>query len=312
MKIISLLPAATEIVWALGLDHQLVGRSHECDFPESVKDLPVCSSAKFISGSDSLEIDKQVKEILTDALSIYTIDKEMIRKLNPDVIITQAQCEVCAVSLKDVEAALDGLLDKECRIISLEPNVLSDVYNDIRNIAGIMNVSARADDLLERADERLDIILHKLKFLSEKPKVACIEWLTPLMIAGNWTPELVQIAGGNPILSVNGKHSPFVDFKDVVKEDPDIIVVTPCGFSIPRTLQEINLLLDLPGWQELKAVKDNRIYIADGNQYFNRSGPRLTDSIEILAEIINPKQFVFGYQGAGWIQFNVQMSKLDN
>ncbi|MES3016930.1 MAG: cobalamin-binding protein [Bacteroidota bacterium] len=305
MKIISLLPAATEIVCALGLQQHLVGRSHECDFPDGVKDLPICSSAKFISGSDSLEIDRQVKEILTDALSIYTIDKEMIRNLNPDVIITQAQCEVCAVSLKDVESALEGLLDKECRIISLEPNVLSDVYNDIRNIAEIMNVSAQADDLLERAEERIDIIRHKLKFLSEKPKVACIEWLAPLMIAGNWTPELVQIAGGDPILAINGKHSPFVDFKDLSNEDPDIMIVMPCGFSTARTLQEINLLLDLSGWRDLKAVKNNRIYIADGNQYFNRSGPRLTDSIEILAEIINPKQFVFGYEGEGWIKFNV-------
>lgn len=303
LKIISLLPAATEIVCALGLESQLVGRSHECDFPESVKHLPVCSSAKFISGSDSAEIDRQVKEILTDALSIYTIDKELIRQLNPDVIITQAQCEVCAVSLKEVEEALEGLLEKECRIISLQPNILSDVYDDIRNIASILGVSPNADILLERADERIDIIRHKLKFLSEKPKVACIEWLAPLMIAGNWTPELIQIAGGAPILAVNGKHSEFIDFHDIEIADPDIIVVMPCGFSIPRTLQEVNLLLELPGWNDLNAVKNNRIYIADGNHYFNRSGPRLTESIEILAEIINPKQFIFGYEGEGWIGF---------
>ncbi|WP_276348335.1 cobalamin-binding protein [Daejeonella sp. JGW-45] len=305
LKVISLLPAATEIICALGLESQLIGRSHECDFPESIRELPVCSSAKFISGSDSQEIDRQVKEILSDALSIYTIDREMIRRLDPDVIITQAQCEVCAVSLKDVEAALEGLLDKECRIISLEPNVLGDVYNDIKNIAAVFGVSERADDLLERAGERIDIIRHKLKFISEKPRVACIEWLAPLMIAGNWTPELVEVAGGELLLAVNGKHSPFVDFVDVANSDPEIIIVMPCGFSIPRTLQEISLLLDLPGWQDLKAVKNNRVYIADGNQYFNRSGPRLTDSIEILAEIINPKQFVFGYEGEGWIKFNL-------
>jgi iron complex transport system substrate-binding protein len=305
LKIISLLPAATEIVCALGLESQLTGRSHECDYPESVKDLPVCSSAKFISGSDSLEIDKQVKEILTDALSIYTIDRELIRKLNPDVIITQSQCEVCAVSIKDVEHALEGLLEKECRVISLSPNVLSDVYSDIMHIAELFGVISQAEDLLERAGDRLNIIRHKLKFLSEKPKVACIEWLAPLMIAGNWTPELVQIAGGDSILATNGKHSPFVDFEDIRTGDPDVIVIMPCGFSISRTLQEIHLLLNLPGWEDLKAVKNNRIYIADGNQYFNRSGPRLTDSIEILAEIINPRQFVFGYEGSGWIKFNV-------
>ena len=305
LKIISLLPAATEIVCALGLESQLVGRSHECDFPESVKHLPVCSSAKFSSGSDSAEIDRQVKEILTDALSIFTIDRELIRQLNPDVIITQAQCEVCAVSLKEVEQALEGLLDKECRIISLQPNTLSDVNKEISEVAAILNASSQADDLLERAEERIEIIRHKLKFRSENPKVACIEWLAPLMIAGNWTPELIQIAGGDPILAVNGKHSVFIDFQNIRNADPDIIVVMPCGFSIPRTLQEINLLLDLPGWKDLKAVKNNRIYIADGNQYFNRSGPRLTESIEILAEIINPKQFIFGYEGEGWIRFNV-------
>lgn len=305
LKIISLLPAATEIVCALGLEAHLVGRSHECDFPESVKHLPVCSSAKFISGSDSAEIDRQVKEILTDALSIYTIDRELIKQLNPDVIITQAQCEVCAVSLKEVEEALEGLLDKDCRVISLQPNSLSDVYNDIRNVADILGATAQSENLLEEAEERIDIIRHKLKFITEKSKVACIEWLSPLMIAGNWTPEMVQIAGGDPILAVNGKHSPFVNFGDIIREDPDIIIVMPCGFSIPRTLQEINLLLDLPGWKDLKAVQNNRIYIADGNQYFNRSGPRLTDSIEILSEIINPKQFVFGYEGKGWIGFNV-------
>lgn len=305
LKVISLLPAATEIICALGLESQLIGRSHECDFPESIRELPVCSSAKFISGSDSQEIDRQVKEILSDALSIYTIDREMIRRLNPDVIITQAQCEVCAVSLKDVETALEGLLDKECRIISLEPNVLGDVYNEIKNIAAVFGVSDRGDNLLEQAGERIDIIRHKLKFISEKPRVACIEWLAPLMIAGNWTPELVEVAGGEPVLAVNGKHSPFVDFFDLANADPEIIIVMPCGFSISRTLKEISLLLDLPGWQDLKAVKNNRVYIADGNQYFNRSGPRLTDSVEILAEIINPKQFVFGYEGEAWIKFNL-------
>jgi iron complex transport system substrate-binding protein len=305
LKIISLLPAATEIVCALGLEEQLIGRSHECDFPESVKALPVCSSAKFISGSDSLEIDRQVKEILSDALSIYTIDKELIRSLNPDVIITQAQCEVCAVSLQDVEKALEGLLDKECRIISLEPKVLDDVNRDIRHIAEIFGVAGRAEELLERAAERVDIIRHKLKFISDRPRVACIEWLAPLMTAGNWTPELVEIAGGSPLLALNGRHSPFIEFADLLQADPDIIVLMPCGFSVARTLQEINLLLELDGWAGLTAVRNNRIYIADGNHYFNRSGPRLTDSIEILAEIINPKQFVFGYEGEAWIKFNV-------
>ena len=303
-KIISLLPAATEIICALGLENQLVGRSHECDYPLSIQNLPVCSSAKFLPGSSSTEIDRQVKEILSDSLSIYTIDKVVLRSLAPDIIITQAQCEVCAVSLKDVELSLSDLLEKGCQVISLEPQGLSDIYNDIQKIADQLGVGATGADLLELFEERINIIRHKLKFITEKPKVACIEWLSPLMIAGNWTPEIVEISGGDPVLTRKGIHSAYISFEEIQKEDPDIIVLMPCGFTVERTLKEITLMLELPGWNALKAVQENRIYVLDGNQYFNRSGPRITDSIEIMAEIINPKQFVFGYEGKGWIRFN--------
>lgn len=304
-NIISLLPAATEIVCALGLEQNLVGRSHECDFPETVKNLLVCSEARFIPGSSSLQIDKQVKEILTDALSIYTVNKDLIKQLNPDVVITQAQCEVCAVSLKDVEEALENLLDKDANIISLEPNTLDDIFADIARVADILDAKQEGELLLERLHERIDIIRHKLKFITDKPTVACIEWIEPLMLAGNWTPELVDIAGGRSILTENGKHSPFIQWDAIKAQDPDIIVVMPCGFAIERTMKEMNLLLALPGFTETKAVSNNRLYIADGNQYFNRSGPRIVDSIEILAEIINPKQFIFGYEGDGWVKFSV-------
>ena len=302
-KIISLLPAATEIICALGLENQLVGRSHECDYPSTVKNLPVCSSAKFLPGSSSSEIDRQVKEILSDSLSIYTIDKELLRSIAPDIIITQAQCEVCAVSLKDVELSLSNLLEKDCQVISLQPQGLSDIYSDIEKLANQLGVATTGAYLLELFEERINIIHHKLKFITEKPKVACIEWLSPLMIAGNWTPEIIEIAGGVPVLTEKGTHSAYVSFEEIQKEDPDIIVLMPCGFPVDRTLQEISIMLELPGWSALRAVQQNRIYITDGNQYFNRSGPRITDSIEIMAEIINPKQFVFGYEGEGWIRF---------
>jgi len=304
IKIISLLPAATEIICALGLERLLIGRSHECDYPESVKSLPVCSSAKFLPGINSVEIDRQVKEILSDSLSIYSVDKELIKSLEPDFVITQAQCEVCAVSLKDVELAMEDLLEKDCKIISLEPHGLSDIYRDIQQLADQLGVEAAGAELLELSEERINIIRHKLKFIVEKPKLACIEWLSPMMIAGNWTPEIIEIAGGIPVLAEKGKHSGYINFENLQNENPDIIVLIPCGFSIQRTLMEINLMLELPGWKELKAVQENRIYIADGNQYFNRSGPRITDSIEIMAEIINPKQFIFGYETEGWIRFN--------
>lgn len=309
-KIISLLPAATEIVCFLGLENRLVGRSHECDYPEDIKKLPVCSSAKIVSGAESLEIDRQVKQLLADALSVYDVDKAQIQNLKPDVIITQAQCEVCAVSLKDVEHALGNLLEKDVEIISLQPEVLNDILEDIRRVAGQLDVVDAGATAINALEERIDIIRHKLKFIENKAKVACIEWLSPLMIAGNWTPELVAIAGGKSVLAETGKHSPFISFEALQAEDPDVLVVMPCGFSIGRSLQEMDILLQLPGWSELKAVSNNQVYIADGNQYFNRSGPRIVDSLEILAEMLYPKQFVFGYEGNGWIRFNIKIPQI--
>jgi iron complex transport system substrate-binding protein len=302
-RIISLLPAATEIICALGLEDWLVGRSHECDFPASIKNLPICSDAKFISGASSLEIDQQVKEILTEALSIYKIDKDLLATLKPDVVITQAQCEVCAVSLKDVEEALSDLVTTNTQIISLQPNTLADIFREIKEIATDLGIEEKGISLIEDLQERVDIVKHKLKFFPTKPKVACIEWLSPMMVAGNWIPELVEIAGGTPILAENGKHSPFVEWQQIYDENPDVIIIAPCGFTIDRTLREIDLLINLPGWRDLAAVKNNLVYIADGNAYFNRSGPRIVDSIEMMAEMITPKYFVFGYEGAGWIKF---------
>ena len=300
-KIVSLLPAATEIICALGLEKNLVGRSHECDFPASVKQLPVCTEANFPDGLSSADIDIKVKEILADALSVYTVKREQIRTHAPDVVVTQAQCEVCAVSLKDVEEALENYLDKQAQIISLQPNSLDDIFNDIVTVANALNVSAAGAELLESLQERVDIIKHKLKFIDSKPTVACIE----IGRAHIRTPGLVNIAGGTPVLAQDGKHSPYIEWDEILQQDPEIIVVMPCGFSIERTMREINLLLDRPGFALLKAVKNDRFYIADGNQYFNRPGPRIVDSIEILAEIIRPKQFIFGYEGEGWIKFSL-------
>ncbi|WP_240534693.1 cobalamin-binding protein [Pedobacter aquae] len=304
-RIISLLPAATEIICALGLEENLVGRSHECDFPVSIQHLPICSDAKFTSTGSSKEIDQQVKEILSDSLSIYKIDKALIQELKPDIIITQAQCDVCAVSLKDVEEALADFIGHQTQIISLEPKVLNDVFDDIRKIATATDTMLAAEALIEDLEERKDIIKHKLKFFNEKPKVACIEWLEPVMVSGNWIPELVEIAGGTSLLAQNSEHSPFVSWDEIAEANPDIMIIMPCGFSISRTMQELNVLLSQPQWSQLQAVKNNKIYIADGNHYFNRSGPRLVDSIEILAEIITPKYFNFGYEGNAWLKFDV-------
>ncbi|MDB5144164.1 MAG: cobalamin-binding protein [Mucilaginibacter sp.] len=304
-RIISLLPAATEIVCALGLEENLVGRSHECDFPVSVGRLPVCSQANFPDNLTSAAIDNEVRALLNDALSVYTVKREIIKQLAPDALITQAQCQVCAVSLKEVEQALDDYLDKRAHIISLQPNGLDDIFNNISEVAAALHVTAKGDRLIEDLNERVDIVRHKLKFIENKPTVACIEWLEPMMVSGNWVPELVSIAGGISVLAQAGKHSPFIGWGDIQLQDPEVIIVMPCGFSIERTLREIGILLQMPGFTDLKAVKNNRLYIADGNQYFNRPGPRIVDSIEILAEIIHPKQFIFGYQGDGWIRFSL-------
>jgi len=304
-RIISLLAAGTEIVCELDLEAQLVGRSHECDYPESILNVPVCSSAMLDPNANSLEIDRQVKGILTDALSFYQIDRDLIKTLKPDIIITQTQCEVCAVSFSDVEKALENLLDYPVEIISLEPDNLNAIFRDIKTVSEVLGVPERGADLLERMQERLDLIKHKLKFITQKPTVACIEWLSPLMIAGNWTPEMVEIAGGQAILAQIGKHSPAIPWLDLVQADPEILVVMPCGFNIGQTLKEMDLLLQQTYFQDLQAVKNNKLFIADGNQYFNRSGPRIVDSVEILAEIINPKQFIFGYEGEGWIKFGL-------
>jgi len=304
-RIISLLPSATEIICALGLESNLVGRSHECDYPPQVKQLPVCTAANLPDGLSSGDIDIRVKEILSEALSVYTVNRGLIKELALDVIITQDQCKVCAVSLTEVEQALDSYLDKKTQVISLHPNTLDDIFNDIATVANALNAPQAGADLLELLNERVDIVKHKLKFADSKPTVACIEWLDPIMISGNWIPGLVNIAGGTPVLAKEGEHSPYVSWEEIALQDPEIIVVMPCGFSIERTMKEINLLTQQPGFAALKAVKNNRLYIADGNQYFNRPGPRIVDSIEILAEIIRPKQFAFGYEGEGWIKFEV-------
>jgi len=304
-RIISLLAAGTEIVCELDLEAQLVGRSHECDYPESILNVPVCSSAMLDPNANSLEIDRQVKGILTDALSFYQIDPDLIKTLKPDIIITQTQCEVCAVSFSDVEKALENLLDYPVEIISLEPDNLNAIFRDIKTVSEVLGVPERGADLLERMQERLDLIKHKLKFITQKPTVACVEWLEPLMMAGNWTPEMVEIAGGQSVLAQSGKHTPAVEWIDMFEADPEIIIVMPCGFDIERTLKEMDTLLQQPYFRDLQAVKNNQLFIADGNQYFNRSGPRIADSVEILAEIINPKQFIFGYEGAGWTRFGV-------
>lgn len=296
LKIVSLLPSATEIVASLGLTNALVGRSHECDFPAGVEQLPVCTQPKMNPEGSSREIHDRVTDLLESALSVYQIQTDVLEQLNPTHIITQAQCDVCACTLQDVEDAVHKSLKIQPQIISLQPNLLAEVWEDIERVAQALNVESQP--IIEALKSRVKVVSSGQK--RDFPTVACIEWTEPLMAAGNWIPELVSLAGGKPVFGVAGKHSPWLKWEDLAAADPEVIIFMPCGFNLERTRQDAEILIKNPEWQNLKAVKTGKVYITDGNAYFNRPGPRLVDSLEILAEILHPEVFNFGYQGAGW------------
>ncbi|HEU4387933.1 MAG TPA: cobalamin-binding protein [Blastocatellia bacterium] len=302
LRIISLIASATEIVCALGLEDNLVGRSHECDYPESVKKLPVCTGPKFKTDGSSYEIDQRVKEIVQESLSVYRVDASLLERLQPSHILTQSQCEVCAVSLKDVESAVCELTTSNPMVVSLQPDSLSDVWADIRKVGSAVGVPDHAERLLSEIRVKMREISDTSRRLSDRPRVACIEWIEPLMATGNWMPELIEMAGGVNLFGLPGKHSPWMEWTDLLAQDPDVIVVTPCGFDIPRTRQELELLTSREGWQGLKAVQTERVFVADGNQFFNRPGPRLLETLQILAELFHPSVFRFGHESRGWIR----------
>lgn len=298
-RIVSLIPSSTEIVCALGFEANLVGRSHECDFPKTVTRLPPLTAPKFPVEGTSYEIDQRVKAILQEGLSVYRVDAEGLSALRPDVIVTQSQCEVCAVSLRDVEAAVCHLVASRPHIVSLEPNGLADLFADIARVATALSAEERGRELTTTMQARLQAIAARTAELP-RPSVACIEWIEPLMAAGNWMPELVELAGGVNLFGEAGRHSPWMTFETLAERDPDVIVVLPCGFDIPRTAVEMPPLLRQPGWNKLSAVRSGRVFITDGNQYFNRPGPRVVESLEILAELFHPAQFAARHHGTGW------------
>ncbi len=303
-RIVSLIASATEIVCALGFADQLVGRSHECDYPPAVKNLPRLTSPKFSVEGNSDEIDRLVKAGAQEALSVYHVDAAALEALRPTHIITQTQCEVCAVSLKDVEAAVCEMVSTRPLIVSLEPNALADVWKDIRRVAEALDATERAEALISTLQQRMEDIRRRAETLSDRPRVACVEWIEPLMAAGNWMPELVEMAGGINLFGEAGKHSPWMTWEALIAKDPDVLFVSPCGFDIARTVTEMRWLRDKTEWDQLSAVQAGRVYVADGNQYFHRPGPRLMESLEILAEMLHPNEFHYGHEGAGWIRFD--------
>jgi iron complex transport system substrate-binding protein len=300
-RIVSLLPAATEMVCFLGESARLVGRSHECDFPEQTLSLPVCTSSNVDAKASSKAIDDSVKSISSANNPIYVLDTALIKQLRPDLIITQAQCDVCAISLVEVQKLVDSWPSQNHpRIITLSPTRLADVWNDLRNISETLGLGDSGKELIRILKNRVVTIIEKTCIIEKRPKVVCLEWTEPLMAAGNWVPELVELAGGKDVCGTPGKHSAWMDWDLLLKQDPDFIIAMPCGFDMERTRSEMKPLTLHPLWKKLQAVRGKQVFVVDGNSYFNRPGPRLVESIEILAEILQPKLFHFGHEGKAW------------
>ena len=300
-RIVSLLPSCTEIICRLGYREHLVGISHECDYPNSISGLPILTKARLSTEGTSIEINQSVTDLLQRGLSVYDVDASLLKSLSPDIIVTQAQCEACAVSLDQVQDIVSNWTLNQTEIISLEPNTLNEVWLDFDIIAKTLDAPKSYSILKSEINERFKLLKDKLKGTEQKPTVLCIEWIEPIMVAANWVPELVGLAGGRNVMSVSGTDSNFCSWDEIKQTNPDIIIMMPCGFGIKRTLEDIHFLQNIKGWEELKAVKENKVFVVDGNQYFNRPGPRLVDSAEILAEIIHPDYFERKYSEDAWI-----------
>ena len=301
IRIASLLPSTTEIVCALGMEQALVGRSHECDHPTGITGLPVLTAARLDASRSSREIDDAVKDLVRRAVSIYDVDAGLLRELRPDVILTQTQCEVCAVSEADVARAVADWTGTSPQIVSLEPNALESVWATIGRVAEVLGERERGEHLMAAIRQRVADVAQRAAGSDPPPRVACIEWIDPLMTAGNWVPELVGFAGGINLFSRPGAHSPWLEWDELESQDPDVIVVMPCGFGIERCEKEMAVLHRNKRWNGLRAVREGRVYLTDGNHYFNRPGPRLVDSLEILAEILHPARFPAVHRGVGWV-----------
>ena len=302
-RIVSLLPSATETVAALGLADALVGRSHECDAPASVAALPAVTAPRFKTDRPSAEIDRSVRAIVEQGLAVYHVDAEALRALRPDVILTQDQCEVCSVSVKQLEAAVADWVEGRPRVIPAHGTTLDQVWHDIRAVADGLGVADRGAALEARLKQRVDAIASRAEAQPARPSLAAIEWIDPLMASGNWMPELIALAGGRSRFGRNGAPSPWISREDLGREDPDVILVSPCGFTIAQSRADMGVLTAWSGWRRLGAVAADRVYIADGNRWFHRPGPSLVEALEMFAEMLHPEAFDFGHRGQAWVRW---------
>jgi iron complex transport system substrate-binding protein len=282
-RVVSMISSATEIVHALGALPWLVGRSHECDYPEEVRALPVCTAPRFAVDGDSREIDRLVRQSMAESISVYQVFDDVLERLQPTHILTQIHCEVCAVSLRDVERSIAARLASRPQMVSLNPSSLAEVWEDIRRVARSLDIETRGEQLVAGLQARMRTIGDAVRPARPRPRLACIEWIEPLMPTANWMPELVEMAGAENV--------EWRTWDDLAAADPDMILAMPCGFDLERAVNEMYWLTGRGGWSDLRAVRSGKVYVADGNQYFNRPGPRLVESLEILAGIVHPEVF---------------------
>jgi iron complex transport system substrate-binding protein len=292
LRVVSLIASATEIVAALGLGDRLVGISHECDHPSDVLDRPRLSAPKVDPAASSADIDRGVRELVRDGLSVYRVDVEALERACPDVIVTQDHCEVCAVSLSDVEEAVCSLDLPGTRVCSLHPGVLEDVRRDFRKVAASLDVADRGEELVAAFDARLADVRRQVEQAGvESVPVVMLEWLAPPMVAGGWMPEIARIAGARPLIVEEPGRFSEVGWDHVIEADPDVVVVLPCGFDVARSLREMREPTVAAGLRRMRAAREGRCFVLDGNAYFNRPGPRLADSAELLAAVLHPALF---------------------
>ena len=290
-RIVSLLPAATEIAAALGLLDEIVGVSHECDFPIEANERPrITHCPVHNTGLTSYEVDQWVRGALHDTGSIYTIDESLLRKLRPDVILTQKLCDVCAVGYGTV-AKLAQTLPGPPRVVNLEPTSLVDIFDDIRRVADACDVRERAETLIVNLSERVENVRKRSARIAHRPRCFLMEWVDPPFCSGHWGPELVEIAGGHDPLGRKHQPSAQIDWQQVVNANPDIVVLALCGYDIDRARRDYELLRRFPGFDSVPAAHTNEIYVVNASAYFARPGPRIVDSLEILAAILHPREF---------------------
>jgi iron complex transport system substrate-binding protein len=292
-RIVSLLPSATEIVYALGLGDRLVGVTHECDFPPDAKGKPVLTASALPAASNSAEIDRHVRRHLHQGSSIYTLDAELLEELAPDLILTQELCVVCAVSYEIVARAARRLRG-DPRIVSLEPSSLDDVYENIETVGTLTGTTQRTATVVGKLRARAETLRAHVAG-SARPRTLVLEWTDPPMSGGHWTPGLVELAGGEPILANPGANSQVLDWGAIAETNPDVILVAPCGFDLAKSIAAVDEL-DLVNatWRSLRAVRERRMHVIDGNAYVNRPGPRLLDTAEIFASAIHGERYGAG------------------